>query len=121
MEEMLTTVTDGLDTARTIIDNGINTTRTVMGSGFDTAKDFARTGLISAKGVARTGLDTAKGNVFNFFNSDRTTTRKKLLNFGAIVFMAGIIIGFLFSPIKKGFYFNISNNGNGRDDEDDDN
>lgn len=67
------------------------------------------------------GFETTKSNVFNFFNGDRITTRKKLMSFGAIVFMLGIIIGFVFSPIKKGFYFNISNNGNVNTDEDEEN
>ena len=132
MEEMLNTVNEGLTTAKTFVYGGLTTAKTAMDSGFVTARDTAKTGLSTARGAAitgfntargvvDTGLTTAKGNVFNFFNGDRITTRKKLMTFGAIVFMLGIIIGFVFAPIKKGFYFNISNNGNGTDNEDEDN
>ena len=96
MNEMMNTVNEGFTTAKTAIDSG----------------------LVTARGAFDTGITAAKGNVFNFFNSERITTRKNLLTFGAIVFMLGIIIGFVFAPIKKGFYFNISNNGNGAADED---
>ena len=131
MDEMLNTVTEGFTTAKTLMDGGLSTARTAMDTGFVTARDVARTGLSTAKGAAITGFNTARGavdtgittakeNVFNFFNGDQITTRKKLLTYGAIVFMLGIIIGFLFAPIKKGFYFNISNNGNGTDNEDED-
>ena len=110
MEEMLNTVNDGFNTAKTFVDGGLST-----------AKGAAITGFNTARGAVDTGITTAKGNVFNFFNGDRITTRKKLLTYGAIVFMLGIIIGFLFAPIKKGFYFNISNNGNGPADEEEEN
>ena len=106
MDEFMSTVNDGFSTARTFVDGGLNTAKSAMDCG-----------LSSARGAALTGLNTAKGNVFNFFNGDRRTTRKKLITFGAIVFMLGIILGFVFSPVKKGFYFNISNNGNGANDE----
>lgn len=38
--------------------------------------------------------------------------------FGAVCFLSGIVIGFLFAPIKKGIYC-ANNNGNyfGRDEE----
>lgn len=95
MNEMMNTVNDSFSTAKSAIDSG----------------------LINAKGMFDTGLTTAKGNVFNFFNAEKTTTRKNLLTFGAIAFMSGIILGFVFSPVKKGFYFNVSNNGNGPETE----
>lgn len=95
MNEMMNTVNEGFTTAKTAIDSG----------------------LVTARGAFDTGITAAKGNVFNFFNSERTTTRKNLLTYGAIVFMLGIILGFVFSPVKKGFYFNISNNGNGPEAE----
>ncbi len=119
MEEMMNTVSDGFTTARTFVDGGLATARSAMDSGFNTARGAALTGFNTAKGAFDTGLTTAKGNVFNFFNGDRITTRKKLITFGAIVFMLGIILGFVFSPVKKGFYFNISNNGNGKPEDDD--
>lgn len=121
MDEMFNTVTDGFETARTFADHGFSTARAAMDSGLISARDAARTSLSTAKGAFDTGLTTTKSNVFNFFNGDRITTRKKLMTYGAIVFMLGIIIGFVFAPIKKGFYFNISNNGNGTaPDEDED-
>ena len=110
MDEMLNTVNDGFTTAKTLVDGGLSTARGAAITGFNTAR-----------GAVDTGITTARGNVFNFFNGDQITTRKKLLTYGAIVFMLGIIIGFLFAPIKKGFYFNISNNGNGPAEEDDEN
>lgn len=119
MEEMMNTVNDGFSTARTFVDGGLATARTAMDSGLASARGAALTGFNTARGAVDTGITTAKGSVFNFFNGDRITTRKKLITFGAMVFMLGIIIGFVFAPIKKGFYFNISNNGNGNGDEDD--
>lgn len=56
--------------------------------------------------------DYAKTNVTDFFEGEHTTSRKKIITIGTICFLTGVVLGFLFSPIKKGFYFNVSNNGN---------
>lgn len=53
----------------------------------------------------------AKDYVTDYFTEDTTTTRKKILILGAICTLVGIVAGFIFSPIKKGIYINISNNG----------
>lgn len=53
----------------------------------------------------------AKDYVIDYFTEDTTTTRKKILILGAICTLVGIVAGFIFSPIKKGIYINISNNG----------
>lgn len=53
----------------------------------------------------------AKDYVIDYFTEDTTTTRKKILILGAICTLIGIVAGFIFSPIKKGIYINISNNG----------
>ena len=95
----------------------MNEMMNTVNEGFTTAKTAIDAGLVTARGAFDTGITAAKGNVFNFFNSERITTRKNLLTFGAIVFMLGIILGFVFSPVKKGFYFKISNNGNGPEAE----
>lgn len=52
-----------------------------------------------------------KDYVVDYFTEDTTTTRKKILMLGAICTLIGIVAGFIFSPIKKGIYINISNNG----------
>ncbi len=54
----------------------------------------------------------AKDRVMDYFTEDTTTTRRKILILGAVCTLVGIVAGFLFSPIKKGIYINISNNGN---------
>ncbi len=54
----------------------------------------------------------AKDRVMDYFTEDTTTTRRKILTLGAVCTLVGIVAGFLFSPIKKGIYINISNNGN---------
>lgn len=54
----------------------------------------------------------AKDRVMDYFTEDTTTTRRKILMLGAVCTLVGIVAGFLFSPIKKGIYINISNNGN---------
>lgn len=51
-------------------------------------------------------------SVTDYFMEDTLTSRKNLLTMGTICLMIGMIAGFIFSPIKKGIYFNISNNGN---------
>ena len=51
-----------------------------------------------------------KDSVVNYFE-DTTTTRKKLFAIGAVCTLIGILAGFMFAPIKKGVYINISNNG----------
>lgn len=53
----------------------------------------------------------AKDYVIDYFTEDTTTTRKKILVLGTICTLVGIVAGFIFSPIKKGIYINISNNG----------
>lgn len=61
-----------------------------------------------------TACDTitgAKDYVVDYFTEDTTTTRKKILMIGAVCTLVGIVTGFLVSPIKKGIYINISNNG----------
>jgi len=64
----------------------------------------------------------AKDRVMDYFTEDTTTTRRKILILGATCTLVGIVAGFLFSPIKKGIYINISNNGNsiGEPSEDED-
>ncbi len=64
----------------------------------------------------------AKDRVMDYFTEDTTTTRRKILILGAVCTLVGIVAGFLFSPIKKGIYINISNNGNsiGEHSEDED-
>lgn len=54
----------------------------------------------------------AKDYAVDFMTEETTTTRKQTFTTCTIIALAGIIIGFVFSPIKKGFYFNISDNGN---------
>ncbi len=56
-------------------------------------------------------VTNAKDYVIDYFTEDTTTTRKKILILGAICTLVGIVAGFIFSPIKKGIYINISNNG----------
>ncbi len=53
-----------------------------------------------------------KDSIVDYFTRDTYTTRKKIITTCTLCTLIGIIIGFLLSPIKKGFYFNISNNGN---------
>lgn len=50
--------------------------------------------------------------VQDFFEEDVTFTRKAILTTTLLCTFTGIIAGFILSPIKKGIYFNISNNGN---------
>mgnify|MGYP004600137453 FL=1 len=57
-------------------------------------------------------LTDAKDAVCDYFSEDTMISRKKLLTLGAICTLTGIVTGFLFSPIKKGIYINISNNCN---------
>lgn len=57
-------------------------------------------------------VSDAKESVTDYFLEDTITSRKKIITLGTICLLIGIITGFLFSPIKKGIYFNISNNGN---------
>ena len=57
-------------------------------------------------------VSDAKESVSDYFLEDTITSRKKLLTLGTICVLIGIITGFLFSPIKKGIYINISDNGN---------
>lgn len=70
--------------------------------------------------IFRTVCDTvtdAKDCVVNYFTEDTATTRKKILMLGAVCTLIGIVVGFILSPIKKGIYVNISNNGNGMPEE----
>lgn len=53
-----------------------------------------------------------KDSIVDYFTGDTYTTRKKIITTCTLCTLIGIVIGFLLSPIKKGFYFNISNNGN---------
>lgn len=57
-------------------------------------------------------VTTAKDTITDYFNEDTLTSRKKLLTLSTICLLIGIIAGFIFSPIKKGIYINVSNNGN---------
>lgn len=75
--------------------------------------------------IFKTVCDTvtdAKDYVVDYFTEDTTTTRKKILMLGTICTLVGIVVGFIFSPIKKGVYINISNNNsnNGMLPEDED-
>ncbi|MDE6432944.1 MAG: hypothetical protein K2L07_01795 [Lachnospiraceae bacterium] len=67
-------------------------------------------------------MTDAKDYVVDYFTEDTTTTRKKILMLGTICTLVGIVVGFIFSPIKKGIYINISNNNsnNGMSPEDED-
>lgn len=67
--------------------------------------EFLETVKDAASGAAET--------VYDYFEGDMVTTRRKVMTVCAMFAFAGIVLGFLISPIKKGFYFNISNNGNG--------
>lgn len=57
-------------------------------------------------------ITNAKDAIVDYFTCDTYTTRKKILTTCTLCTLTGILIGFLLSPIKKGFYLNISNNGN---------
>lgn len=50
--------------------------------------------------------------VQNFFEEEVVFTKKTFILITALCTAIGLIGGFLVSPIKKGIYFNISNNGN---------
>lgn len=50
--------------------------------------------------------------VQDFFEEDVRVTRKALITTTVLCTFAGLIAGFIVSPIKKGIYINISNNGN---------
>lgn len=64
--------------------------------------------LETMKDTATDIVQTAK----DYFVGETVTSRTKVMTTCTICTLTGIIIGFLFSPIKKGIYFNISNNGN---------
>lgn len=61
--------------------------------------------------VKNTALEAAE-NIQYYFEEETITTRKKIIATCTTFVLAGIVLGFFISPIKKGFYFNISNNGN---------
>lgn len=56
--------------------------------------------------------------VQDFFNDELTFTRKTVIAAISICTLMGMVWGFIISPIKKGIYINISNNGNNCPDED---
>lgn len=62
-------------------------------------------------------ITDAKDSVVYYFTGETYTTRKKLFTTCTLCMLTGIILGFVLSPIKKGIYFNISNNGNYAPDE----
>lgn len=57
-------------------------------------------------------ITNTKDSAIYYLTSETYTTRKNLITTCTLCVLTGIILGFLLSPIKKGFYFNISNNGN---------
>ena len=58
----------------------------------------------------------------DYFEEETTTSRRKVIATCTLCTLLGIVLGFLVAPIKKGFYFNISNNGNsiGMDNDEED-
>ncbi len=60
---------------------------------------------------------SAADAVKDFFEEEVSFPRKSLLSLVSLCVLMGTVCGFLFSPIKKGIYVNISNNGNGVDCE----
>lgn len=69
-------------------------------------------------------LETVKDTIHNicacilgFFDEELTLTRKTLIIISSICALGGIIGGFIVSPIKKGVYINIANNGNSYQDD----
>lgn len=61
--------------------------------------------------VKNTAMEAAE-NIQYYFEGETITTRKKIIATCTTFALAGIVLGFLISPIKKGVYFNIFNNGN---------
>ncbi|MCM1158818.1 MAG: hypothetical protein NC300_08780 [Bacteroidales bacterium] len=57
-------------------------------------------------------------SVEDFFTDEISVTRKSLMTVGAVCALVGIVWGFVLSPIKKGIYINIANNGNMREEDD---
>lgn len=57
--------------------------------------------------------------VKDFFEDDVKITRKALLSTTLLCTFVGLITGFIVSPIKKGIYINISNNGNNNSEDED--
>lgn len=57
-------------------------------------------------------VENAKDCVTCYMTEEIPTSRKQILTICTIFAMAGIILGFFLSPIKKGIHINISNNGN---------
>lgn len=57
-------------------------------------------------------FETVCETVKDFFEEDVTFTRKAIITTTLLCTFTGLIAGFIISPIKKGIYINISNNGN---------
>ncbi len=65
------------------------------------------------------GLSRAKEAVCDFFDEDATLSRKTFALVCFICILAGVIYGFLLSPVKKGIHVNIANGCCCGDDEED--
>lgn len=48
--------------------------------------------------------------VKDYFEESKSISRAELVKFGAICVLAGVVYGFLLSPIKKGICVNVTNN-----------
>lgn len=60
----------------------------------------------------------AKETVTDYFTGDTVTSRKSMITLGSFCLLFGIVAGFLLSPIKKGVYINISDNGSNNGNSD---
>lgn len=58
--------------------------------------------LEQVKNMAAVLCGETKGAVSGYFEQPLMRTRRQLLTTGLLLFLAGVVIGFVFSPIKKG-------------------
>ncbi|MGN0346076.1 MAG: hypothetical protein ACI4DU_02205 [Lachnospiraceae bacterium] len=56
--------------------------------------------------------------VKDYLRESKYTSRAELIKIGAICVLAGAVMGFLISPIKKGIHINVTNNNSSSEEED---
>lgn len=75
--------------------------------------------LEQVKNMTTAWCEETKGNMSNYFGKSVVRTRSQWITTGLLLFFIGVVIGFLFAPIKEGICI-ASNNVDSFNDTDED-
>lgn len=76
--------------------------------------------LEQMKNMTTAWYEGTKGNMSNYFGKSVVRTRSQWITTGLLLFLAGIIIGFLCAPIKEGISIASNNVDSFRSTDEDD-